>query len=49
MTATGARRRCRYEVPWLSYDDIKIITELKLENQERGILTEQEISSIVKG
>ena len=38
----------RYEVPRLSYEDIKQIMERRLAQQKRGILTENEINHIVK-
>ena len=38
----------RYEVPRLSYEDIKQIMECRLAQQKRGILAESEINHIVK-
>lgn len=39
---------CRYETPQLSYDDIKTIMERRLAQQKKGLLTDHEMSNIVK-
>ena len=45
---SNKNKRHRYEVPRLSYEDIKQIMERRLAQQKRGILTENEINHIVK-
>ena len=45
---SNKNKRHRYEVPRLSYEDIKQIMERRLAQQKRGILTKSEINHIVK-
>ena len=45
---SNKNKRHRYEVPRLSYEDIKQIMERRLAQQKRGLLTENEINHIVK-
>ena len=45
---SNKNKRHRYEVPRLSYEDIKQIMERRLAQQNRGLLTENEINHIVK-
>ena len=46
--ATYDRGRYGYEVPRLSYNNIRTVTERRLTHQKRGILTEEEIKNIAK-